>query len=95
MLRPTYEMKVITKMIFCNLLLRRVFITTFAKKLDFSFVTFLIGFVVGPQFELSLRQAIAVTPNFENLLNHPIAIIFTLLTILAMWKIGAAKKKIQ
>ena len=67
----------------------------FAKKLDFSFVTFLIGFVVGPQFELSLRQAIAVTPNFENLLNHPIAIIFTLLTILAMWKIGAAKKKIQ
>ena len=67
----------------------------FAKKLDFSFVTFLIGFVVGPQFELSLRQAIAVTPNFESLLNHPIAIIFTLLTILAMWKIGAAKKKIQ
>ena len=67
----------------------------FAKKLDFSFVTFLIGFVVGPQFELSLRQAIAVTPNFENLLNHPIAIIFTFLTILAMWKIGAAKKKIQ
>ena len=67
----------------------------FAKKLDFSFVTFLIGFVVGPQFELSLRQAIAVTPKFENLLNHPIAIIFTLLTILAMWKIGAAKKKIQ
>ncbi len=67
----------------------------FAKKLDFSFVTFLIGFVVGPQFELSLRQAIAVTPNFENLLNHPIAIIFTLLTILAMWKIGVAKKKIQ
>ncbi len=67
----------------------------FAKKLDFSFVTFLIGFVVGPQFELSLRQAIAVTPNFESLFNHPIAIIFTLLTIIAMWKIGAAKKKIQ
>ena len=36
MLRPmSYEMKVITKMIFCNLLLRRLFITTFAKNLDF------------------------------------------------------------
>ena len=67
----------------------------FAKKLDFSFVTFLIGFVVGPQFELSLRQAIAVTPSFEHLLRHPIAIIFTLITIIAMWKIGTAKKKIK
>ena len=75
--------------------LQKKHLCNLAKKLDFSFVTFLIGFVVGPQFELSLRQAIAVTPNFENLLNHPIAIIFTLLTILAMWKIGAAKKKIQ
>jgi putative tricarboxylic transport membrane protein len=63
-----------------------------AKKLDFSFVTFLIGFVVGPQFELSLRQAIAITPSFDHLLNHPIAIIFTLITIFAIWKIGRKKK---
>ena len=64
-----------------------------AKKLDFSFVTFLIGFVVGPQFELSLRQAIAITPTYEHLLKHPIAIIFILITIIAIWKIGSKKSK--
>ena len=63
-----------------------------AKKLDFSFVTFLIGFVVGPQFELSFRQAIAITPSFDHLLKHPIAIIFVLITIIAIWKIGSKKK---
>ena len=63
-----------------------------AKKLDFSFVTFLIGFVVGPQFELSMRQAIAFTPSFDDLMSHPIAIGFILITIIAVWKIGAKKK---
>jgi putative tricarboxylic transport membrane protein len=66
-----------------------------AKKLDFSFVTFLIGFVVGPQFELSMRQAIAITPSFDDFLNHPIAIVFILVTIIAVWKIGTKKKKIN
>ena len=66
-----------------------------AKKLDFSFVTFLIGFVVGPQFELSMRQAIAITPSFDDLMRHPIAIGFVLITIIAVWKIGIKKKKLN
>ena len=66
-----------------------------AKKLDFSFVTFLIGFVVGPQFELSMRQAIAITPSFDDLIEHPIAIGFVLITIIAVWKIGIKKKKLN
>ena len=66
-----------------------------AKKLDFSFVTFLIGFVVGPQFELSMRQAIAITPSFDDLMEHPIAIGFVLITIIAVWKIGIKKKKLN
>ena len=64
----------------------------FAKKLDFSFVTFLIGFVVGPQFELSMRQAIAITPSFNHLLQHPIGIFFVVITIVTIWKIGTKKK---
>ena len=67
----------------------------FAKKLDFSFVTFLIGFVVGPQFEMSLRQAIAITPTYSHLLQHPIGIIFVLITIFTIWKIGTKKTKKQ
>ena len=54
----------------------------FAKQLDYSFVTFLIGFVVGPQFEHSLRQAIAITSSYTELLDHPIAITFFAITIL-------------
>ena len=66
-----------------------------AKKLDFSFVTFLIGFVVGPQFELSMRQAIAITTTYSELLHHPIAIIFVLITFITIWRIAVSKGKMK
>lgn len=51
-------------------------------KFGYSFVTFLIGFVIGPSFELSLRQALALTnAKLANLVDHPIAIAFGALTI--------------
>ncbi|MEM7346553.1 MAG: tripartite tricarboxylate transporter permease [Chloroflexota bacterium] len=55
----------------------------FVKKLDYSFVTFLIGFIIGPEFELALRQAIIITRG-ENLLQFPIAIGFVALTIIVI-----------
>ena len=55
----------------------------FVKKLDYSFVTFLIGFIIGPEFELALRQAIIITRG-ENLLQFPIAIGFVVLTIIVV-----------
>jgi putative tricarboxylic transport membrane protein len=66
----------------------------FAKKYDYSFVTFLIGFVIGPAFELALRQSIALTGgNVRVLINHPIAITFLLLTLLAVWRFAASLRK--
>ncbi|UYV37057.1 tripartite tricarboxylate transporter permease [Rhodobacteraceae bacterium D3-12] len=66
----------------------------FAKKYDYSFVTFLIGFVVGPAFELALRQSIALTNGDPRaLVEHPIAIVFLLLTLLAVWRFAAFQKK--
>ena len=59
----------------------------FMRKLDFGFVTFLIGFVVGPAFELSLRQTIALTGSVSELANHPVALVFIGLTITAAWRI--------
>ncbi len=48
-------------------------------------MTFLIGFVIGPQFELSLRQTLIVTDRDPAaLLTHPIA-----LAILAVAVLGA------
>ncbi len=53
-----------------------------AKKLDFSFVTFLIGFVIGPSLELTLRQTIPLLDrDVTNLAQHPIAAVFIGLTI--------------
>lgn len=47
------------------------------QRYGYSVVTFLIGFVVGPLFELSLRQALIVTNNdLTKVVQHPIAIGF-------------------
>ena len=57
----------------------------FARKYDFSFVTFLIGFVIGDGFELALRQSIGLlkgTP--EAILNHPVALVFWAMTIIGV-----------
>jgi putative tricarboxylic transport membrane protein len=43
----------------------------------YSVITFLIGFVIGPIFELSLRQALIVTNHdVARVLDHPIALAF-------------------
>ena len=66
----------------------------FARKLDFSFVTFLIGFVIGPSFELTLRQSIALTGGtFSGLLERPVALVFILLTIIAAWRITIRQRR--
>lgn len=51
-------------------------------RFDYSRVTFLIGFVIGPQFELSLRQALIITDRQPSaLLGHPIALTILLVAI--------------
>jgi putative tricarboxylic transport membrane protein len=65
----------------------------FARKYDFGFVTFLIGFVIGDGFELALRQSIGLlkgTP--EAMLDHPVAIVFWLLTLLGVIAVVRRKK---
>ena len=59
----------------------------FSRKLDFSFVTFLIGFVVGPNLELTFRQSLQLLNHDPaNLLRHPIAIVFLVLTaVIVVW----------
>jgi putative tricarboxylic transport membrane protein len=53
-----------------------------AKQLDYSFVTFLIGFVIGPNLELSMRQSIAMTDLEPRLfIDHPVASLFLLATV--------------
>lgn len=47
------------------------------QRYGYSVVTFLIGFVIGPIFELSLRQALIITNHsLVAVLHHPIALGF-------------------
>jgi len=49
---------------------------------DYSRVTFLIGFVVGPMFELALRQSLIITQGrLQALANYPAALVLLLLAL--------------
>jgi putative tricarboxylic transport membrane protein len=51
-------------------------------RFDYSRVTFLIGFVIGPQLELSVRQAIIISGgDISVLLQHPLALATILLAV--------------
>lgn len=56
------------------------------RRYGYSVVTFLIGFVVGPLFELSLRQALIVTKrDLGVVLHHPIAMVFLAMAAVAIY----------
>jgi putative tricarboxylic transport membrane protein len=51
-------------------------------RFDYSRVTFLIGFVIGPQFELSLRQSIIISGgDITVVVQHPLAMAIVAITI--------------
>src|SRR3546814_13034861 len=46
----------------------------FMKKLDYSFVTFLVGYVLGPMAELTIRKSLIISESDPAALNdNPIA----------------------
>ena len=65
----------------------------FAKKYDFSFVTFLIGFVIGPSFELSLRQTLGLVTDVSELLDHPVALVFAALAVFGVWRLTVLQRR--
>lgn len=61
----------------------------FMKKFDYSFVAFLIGFVLAPEFEISFRSFLLVAQGnpIGLLFKSPIALFFCALTLLAIVRI--------
>src|SRR3546814_12821242 len=58
----------------------------FMKKLDYSFVTFLVGYVLGPMAELTLRQSLIISESDPAvLIDHPIAVLFLVLAVFSIW----------
>ncbi len=58
------------------------------KKIDLSFITFLIGFILGPMIELKLRQSLLLMKgDWSQLVNHPVAILFVIGAGVAAWRL--------
>ena len=75
------------------LMLVFAFFGYFMKKFDFSFVTFLIGFILGPMAELSLRQAMIITDGkITSLANHPVALLFLVLAAFSIWQLSTFRR---
>lgn len=76
------------------LMLIFAFFGYFMKKYDFSFVTFLIGFILGPMAELSLRQALILTDAKPSaLVEHPVAVVFLLMAVISIWRLSSFQMK--
>ena len=59
--------------------------------LCFVIAPFVVGYVLGPMAELTIRQSlILANSNPAVLLDHPIAILFLLLAVLSIWRFAIA-----
>ncbi len=64
------------------------------RKGGFSIVCLVIGFLLGENFEISLRQAILMnSSDLSMLLASPIALVFLFLTVFFVWHFGFRAKK--
>lgn len=70
-----------------NLMILFTIIGYLMKKLRFSFVTFIIGFVLGPMFELSLNQALILSDNgILVLFTRPISCAIMICSAIAVFR---------
>jgi putative tricarboxylic transport membrane protein len=66
----------------------------FMRKLEFPFIVFLIGFILGPMFERSLRHTVILFDDPWTLcVEHPLLPILTVLGIYSAWRGIRAKTK--
>jgi putative tricarboxylic transport membrane protein len=66
----------------------------FMKKLEFSFVTFIVGFVLGPMFEMSLQQTLIISRNnIFTMFQRPIVLVFMAFTVVFLWRVIQRSRK--
>ena len=62
------------------------------RRAGFSIVCLVIGFLLGPMFELSLRQTLLMhKSDLSILLTSPISLTFLVLTVFFLWRFGPAQ----
>ena len=55
-------------------------------------MTFIVGFIIGPQLELAVRQSLVILKGGGSIQKHPVATGFLVLTLLAVVRIGLATR---
>jgi len=66
----------------------------FFRILGFSFITFVIGFVLGPMFELSFRQTVIMSRGeFSYLLDRPIAMAILFIALVSVVRMLYVRRK--
>ena len=58
------------------------------RKLDFSIIAFILGFILGPMVERSLRHTVILLDDAEALLGHPFLILMLALSVVAVLWLG-------
>ena len=58
------------------------------RKLDFSIIAFILGFILGPMVERSLRHTVILLDDAEALLGHPFLILMLALSVVAVFWLG-------
>jgi len=64
------------------------------RRSGFSIVCLIIGFLLGPLFELSFRQTMLMyRSDLSIMLTSPISLIFVALTVYFLWRFGFQRRK--
>jgi putative tricarboxylic transport membrane protein len=64
------------------------------RKSGFSIVCLVIGFLLGPMFEMSMRQTMLMhKSDLSILVTSPISLVFLILTVFFLWRFGFRSKK--
>ena len=58
------------------------------RKLDFSIIAFILGFILGPMVERSLRHTVILLDDASDLLGHPFLILMLALSAIAVFWLG-------
>lgn len=65
------------------------------RKTGYPFLPLLIGFILGPMFELSLTQSLVIADGDIGFLkDHPIALGLGIVSIVVVWRLGFSNKKV-
>ena len=58
------------------------------RKLDFSIIAFILGFILGPMVERSLRHTVILLDDAQAVLGHPFLILMLALSAVAVFWLG-------